>query len=407
MTAPAEPKKKRSWMGIIKYVIAFVLLGYVIVSNWEDKHEKDAQGQVVTEEKPVLDENGQPVIDPETDKPKVERVPKLEQPGLKNLLKRQPNWALYGLCGLLCAGVVGSQYVRWYVLVRALELPFTLRNAVRLGMVGTFYNTFLPGAIGGDLIKAFFIAKDQPGRRAAAVSTVVADRALGLFGLLVFGGFVGGGVWVSEMIGGAGGRISGNPTLQWIIAGSVVAAMMVAFGYLGLGWVSPTAAEKIDAKLKGVRKVGPTLAELFETGLRFRRRPKAVLAGVLLSAVGHLLMMLLFHFAVQIFPPADPAMIGTFAEHVIIAPIGYIVQAVVPLPGGLGVAELSFGGLYELIRPGGGKIVGLTGRLALRVIEWTLGGVCYVVYLTMKTELPATPTKEEVEGAAKLEPVEK
>src|SRR5262245_8607871 len=117
-------------MGIIKYVIAFVLLGYVIISNWEDKHEKDAQGQVVMEEKPVLDGNGQPVIDPETDKPKVERVPKLEQPGLKNLLKRQPNWALYGLCGLLCAGVVGSQYVRWYVLVRALELPFTLRNAV-------------------------------------------------------------------------------------------------------------------------------------------------------------------------------------------------------------------------------------------------------------------------------------
>lgn len=397
MTAPAEPKKKRSWTGVIKYVIGFALLALVLGMNWKDKPEylKGEDGNYLKENGAwvvATDDAGNPVIG---------------QPGLEKLLERQPNWALYALCGLLCAGVVGSQYVRWYVLVRALDLPFTLRNAVRLGMVGTFYNTFLPGAIGGDLIKAFFIAKDQPARRAAAVSTVVADRALGLFGLLVFGGFVGGGVWVSELIDGAGGRIADNPKLQWIIIGSVIAALMVACGYLGLGWVSPTAAERIDAKLKGIKKVGPTLAELFETGLRYRRRPKAVLAGVALSAVGHLLMMLLFHFAVQIFPPADPAMLGTFAEHIIIAPIGYIVQAVVPLPGGLGVAELSFGGLYELIRPGGGKIVGLTGRLALRVIEWTLGGVCYIVYLTMKAELPGTPTKEEVEGAAKLEAVEK
>jgi uncharacterized protein (TIRG00374 family) len=396
VTAPAEPKK-RSWTGVIKYVIGVGLLAFVIWSNWKDKPEL------------LKGEDGKPVKDGEAWVVAVDAAgnTKVEQPGLEKLLERQPNWPLYGLCGLLCAGVVASQYVRWYVLVRALELPFTLRNAFRLGMVGTFYNTFLPGAIGGDLVKAFFIAKGQPGRRAAAVSTVVADRALGLFGLLVFGGVVGGGAWMTEASGERGGQISSNPTLQWIIIGSLIAAFMVAFGYFALGWVSPAAAERIDAKLKGVRKVGPTLAELFETGLRYRRRPRAVFLGVLLSAVGHLLMMMLFHFAVQIFPPADLSLIGTFAEHVIIAPIGYIVQAVVPLPGGLGVAELSFGGLYELIRPGGGRTVGLTGRLALRVIEWTLGGVCYIVYLTMKAELPAEPSKEEVEAAAKLEAVEK
>jgi uncharacterized membrane protein YbhN (UPF0104 family) len=371
VTAPAEPKKKSSWTGIIKYVIGVALLVFVIWSNWADKVEVDkTTGDNVT------------------------------VPGLGSLLQTAPNWGAFALCGLLCAGVVSSQYVRWFVLVRALDLPFTLRNAFRLGMVGTFYNTFLPGAIGGDLVKAFFIAKGQSDRKAAAVSTVVADRALGLFGLLVFGGFVGGAMWAS-----GNEKIAGNTTLQWIVIGSAIAAAVVAFGYIGLGWVSPTAAERIDGKLKGIRKVGPTLAELFETGLRYRRRPKAILAGVGLSAVGHLLMMLLFNFAVQVYPPADLSKLGTFAEHIVIAPIGFIVQAVIPLPGGLGVAEFSFGGLYELIRPGGGKVVGLTGRLALRVIEWTLGGICYIVFLSMKAELPAPPTKEEVEGAAKLEPV--
>lgn len=393
MTAPAEPPKKRSWTGIIKYVIGVGLLAFVIWSNWKDKPEylKGEDGQ-------YLKENGAWVVAVDD-----AGQPKVEQPGLEKLLQRQPNWGTYALCAVLCAGVVASQYVRWYVLVKALDLPFTLRNAFRLGMVGTFYNTFLPGAIGGDLIKAFFIAKDQPSRRAAAVSTVVADRALGLFGLLIFGGVVGGGVWMTEASGTTGGPISANRTLQGIIIGSLIAAFLVAFGYFALGWVSEATAERIDGKLKGIRKVGPTLAELFETGLRYRRRPKAVLTGVLLSAVGHLLMMALFHFAVQIFPPADPNMIGTFGEHIIIAPIGFIVQAVVPLPGGLGVAEFSFGGLYEIIRPGGGKVIGLTGRLALRVIEWTLGGICYIVYLTMKAELPGTPSKEQVKAAAELE----
>ena len=402
MTAPAEPKK-RSWTGLIKYVIGFALLALVLGLNWNDKPEyvkgPDGRSWEVWEEKPVPDANGQPAVDPATGEPRVQLVPTVGQPGLKSLLQQRPEWGMFALCGVLCGGVVASQYVRWFVLVRALDLPFTLRNAFRLGMVGTFYSTFLPGAIGGDLVKAFFIAKGQPARRAAAVSTVVADRALGLFGLLVFGGFVGGAVWLS-----GNEQIAANPKLQGIIVGSAVAAVVVAMGYLGLGWVSPARAERIDARLKGVRKVGPTLAELFETGLRYRRRPRAILIGVGLSAVGHLLMMLLFHFAVQIFPPADPALLGTFGEHIVIAPIGFIVQAVIPLPGGLGAAELSFGGLYELLRKGG-RAVGLTGRLALRVIEWTLGGVCYIVYLTMKDELPAEPTKAEVEDAAKLEPV--
>lgn len=394
MTAPAEPKK-RSWTGVVKYVIGFALLALVIGTNWDDKPEylKDENGKYLKEGNAwvvATDDAGNP---------------KIEQPGLKSLLSRQPQWAVFGLCAVLAAGVVGSQYLRWFVLVRALDLPFTLRNAVRLGMVGTFYNTFLPGAIGGDIMKAFFIAKGQPSRRAAAVSTVVADRALGLFGLLVFGGFVGGAIWLAERAGWAEPRISTNPKLLWLIIGSAVAAVVVALGYVSLGWVSPASAERIDAKLKGIRKVGPTVAELFETGLRYRRRPKAILIGVGLSAVGHLLMILLFHFAVQVYPPADRAFLGTFGEHIVIAPIGFIVQAVAPLPGGLGVAEFSFGGLYEILRPGGGNVVGLTGRLALRVIEWVLGGVCYIVYLTMKAELPAPPTKAEVDDAARLEAV--
>src|SRR5262245_10163045 len=94
--------------------------------------------------------------------------------GLKDLFSREPDLGALGLVALILAGCSAMQYYRWFLLVRALDLPFALRDAIRLGLVGTFYNTFLPGSVGGDFVKAFFIAKGHPTRRPAAVATVVA-----------------------------------------------------------------------------------------------------------------------------------------------------------------------------------------------------------------------------------------
>lgn len=344
---------------MVKYVIGFALLGLVLVLNWNGK-------------------NG--------------------SPGLKDLLDRTPDFAMLGLVAVLWAGVVGIQYVRWYGLVRALDLPFTMRKAVRLGMVGTFYNTFLPGAIGGDFVKAYSIAKGQPGRKAAAVATVVADRLLGLFGLLAFGGVIGGVTWAA-----GNANITANPKLQTIILVCFGLVAVGVVGYVALGFLSHATADRIADRLKRVKKVGPTLAELWFTARQYRMRPLAVLLGVGLSAVSHTLMMLVFHFAVRVFPPLLPdgtvneALIGSLPEHIVIAPIGFIVQAIIPLPGGLGASELTFGGLYELIRPGGGNVVGLTGRLALRVVEWVIGGIGYIAYLSTKDELPVREAELAVE----------
>jgi glycosyltransferase 2 family protein len=348
--AGTPPAKSRSWIGVAKYLVAFALLALVIWLNWEDKFDKDGL---------------------QTAK------------GLKSLLRQTPDFTLFGLVAMLWLGVLAIQYVRWYGLVRALDLPFTLRSAFRLGMVGTFYNTFLPGAIGGDIVKSIYIAKGHPGRKPAAVATVVADRLLGLFGLLVFGGVIAGIMWAA-----GDPNITGNPKLKILVVVCFVLATIGVVGYVGIGFLSHHTADRIASRLHRVRKVGPTLAELWFTARQYRARPKAILVGVGLSAVAHTLMLLTFHFAVQVFPPDNPAMLGTLSEHLVLAPIGFIVQAIIPLPGGLGVSELTFGGLYEFIRPGGGNVVGLTGRLALRVIEWVIGGMAYVAYLTMKDELP-------------------
>ena len=62
-------------------------------------------------------------------------------------------------------------FARWFVLVRALDLPFTPFNALRLGLLGFFWSTFFPGSVGGDVVKAYSISREQK-RRSVAVATV-------------------------------------------------------------------------------------------------------------------------------------------------------------------------------------------------------------------------------------------
>ena len=72
--------------------------------------------------------------------------------------------------------------VRWRMLVRAAGMSFSYKDAFRLGFLGFLLNFVSVGAVGGDLFKAVFIAREQPGRRIAAIVSVALDRLLGQLG---------------------------------------------------------------------------------------------------------------------------------------------------------------------------------------------------------------------------------
>ncbi len=303
---------------------------------------------------------------------------------LAKLLGRPPHLLPFAGAAVIMAGCTGIQYYRWYLLVRAVGLPFTLRNAVRLGLVGTFYNVFLPGSIGGDIVKAVFIAGDHPERKPTAVATVFFDRLIGLFGLLLLAATAGGAFWLA-----GDPKIAGSPRLQTVVLGCLAAAGAGVVGFLLLGLVSAAASTRIGGRL-ATRPLGKLLSEVWYAVMTYRRRPQTVLAVVALSAVVHVGFVVMFHLAVRVFPPDDAGLLGSLPEHFVVAPIGFIVQAVIPLPGGIGGGEFTFGGLYRLIRgTDDAAAVGLAGRLTLRLVEWTLGLVGYVAYLRMRTQRPA------------------
>ena len=72
----------------------------------------------------------------------------------------------------------------------------------------------------------------------------------------------------------------------------------------------------------------------------------------------------------------------------VIAPIGFIAQAIPLTPGGVGVAEGVFAWLYKLSdRP---KTRGIIARLSLRLVEWLIALTGYIVFLRMRAEVSST-----------------
>jgi uncharacterized protein (TIRG00374 family) len=76
--------------------------------------------------------------------------------------------------------------VRWRMVleVQGLHLPF--KRATGITFVAQFFNSFLLGSTGGDLIKAYYAARETHHKKTEAVVTVFVDRLLGLWAMLLF-----------------------------------------------------------------------------------------------------------------------------------------------------------------------------------------------------------------------------
>jgi len=78
--------------------------------------------------------------------------------------------------------------LRWWLLLRTQSVFIGFWAAVRLYFLGWFYNNFMPGSVGGDFLRAWYVAK-YTHKRFEAVLSVFVDRLIGLLSTLVIAVF--------------------------------------------------------------------------------------------------------------------------------------------------------------------------------------------------------------------------
>ena len=95
------------------------------------------------------------------------------------------NW-YYLLAAVACFfGCLSLCAVRWKCVLAAQGLQLTWRETLAIFFIGHFFNAFMFGSTGGDVVKAYYAAKRTGRRKTEAVSTVFIDRVMGLLAMIL------------------------------------------------------------------------------------------------------------------------------------------------------------------------------------------------------------------------------
>ena len=78
--------------------------------------------------------------------------------------------------------------LRWHVLLKVQGIELGLPRVGALFLIGVFFNQFLPGGTGGDIVKSYLLVKETPGKMTGALLAVLFDRLIGLVALITITG---------------------------------------------------------------------------------------------------------------------------------------------------------------------------------------------------------------------------
>lgn len=252
--------------------------------------------------------------------------------------------------------------LRLRLLMNAESLFMTYSAALKLTFIGLFFNSYLPGATGGDLVKIYYAGAGNTGKRTEVTTVVLFDRAIGFFALLVLPVIL--APLFSEMV-------FSNPILQGLVASAaVISTGLLALALTGAMWrvVSGRLLNWAEQSLP----LGHYLKRIVGTVYSYRHRGGTIAAAVLISFIVQLL-----NIGVLIMIAEAVLVAGAKYDMVILIPLGYLANTLPVTPGGLGVGEIALETLFALFGLQGGAET-LLGWRALTLLTSVVGLYYYL-----------------------------
>jgi uncharacterized protein (TIRG00374 family) len=283
----------------------------------------------------------------------------LDWASLRGLVSAWP-LSLTAVLVLFVAHLVAAS--RLCALLRPFGLHLSLLSSFRLGLIGVFFSSLLPGAAGGDLVRMYYATEGNPGRRTEVVTVLLMDRIIGLFGLLAWP------ILAAPLFPGLIGSLD---VLRWLLwsAALVVIGMTVAF-FAGLS--RPVRTSGLVAGVLRRVPIGGYADKALETVGAYQTRPITLLAAIGISWVAHTLAIATMLIIAAAINPT-----GFAWQMSLLIPLGFVANAVPLTPGGLGVGETAFNHLFDMAGLRGGAEV-LLGWRVITIMTSLLGLVFYL-----------------------------
>jgi uncharacterized protein (TIRG00374 family) len=257
---------------------------------------------------------------------------------------------------------------RWHLLLLAAGINLGAPRAFVLNMVGAFYNTFMPGSTGGDVLKAWYAAKLVPDRKTRAVMSVIVDRVIGLLALVILGGVMAAYLALSP-------HLAGDAVAQKCRQVAAGALLIIAATTVGLAiFYVPllrraTGLNFILRRLPMQRQVHKAV----ETMERYGRRPGLVGSALLMTFPVHTTVIISAMFAGMAF-----GLPLTAKYYWVVVPVVVLAGSMPISPQGAGVME--FFAILLTRRQGCtvAQAFALTMSIRLVQIVWNLVGGIFV-----------------------------
>lgn len=299
---------------------------------------------------------------------------KLDFTALKSTLT--PLTIASGLGLILVNFIIISE--RWRLLLSTQKITAAAWPTFKLTLIGNFFNFAMPGGVGGDVVKAFYFAKENPNSRVVALTSVVIDRVLGLFAMILLAFMV----MIADLE-----HILKTPTLftlfifiSALALGFLIALFLVFSEFIyRKGWIH---------KVIDVLPLRTKLHKIYESLYLYGQNKKVLFWVLLLSLVAQ--------FASVCFL----ALVGKAAQfdvrlitYLLVAPLGFMATAIPISPAGVGVGQAAFYFLFNLYLQKDTEI-GPTVITAFQVATFFVSLLGAVFYLRRKDRV----SSQEIES---------
>jgi len=252
---------------------------------------------------------------------------------------------------------------RWRILLWSQKIHIEFWAAIRLHFLGLFYNNCLPGSVGGDVLRAWYVTKHTDKKVEAALSVFV-DRAIGLGSTVVMAL---GAYWLIPS-GQAGGQL--KLSADELNIGDKIAALWpllaVAVGVFFAGLCVVCVSQKGRRVLFQIRhKASAAFAKSMGAFKLYLCSPLTFVLAVILSLCCQSLAIIGFWLIGH-----NLGIEAQLKYYFMFYPLSWIIGVIPISVGGAGVMELGLKGMFGMVTTvtvDQGQTLGLAQRVIFLV----------------------------------------
>ncbi len=256
--------------------------------------------------------------------------------------------------------------LRWKKIVEQ-KTPLTFQLSIQLTLIGQFFSFFIPGGVSGDVIKALELSKTNELSRSDSFATVLSDRILGLFSMVLFS-------TVFLTIDYLDSKTASS--FHYLMSSAVILFGMLTGILMGpriLEFLSRFFSSKSNKILIATEKIISSFALTFSS---FRNK-KILISTILLSLMIQILSTYFMSEVIKALGVEMPSFFVFFA----LSCFGFLASAIPITPAGIGVGQTAFYFLFTTISVDlGNAAVTAVSMLQLFMFLYALiGGMLFAI----------------------------